>query len=192
MTPRALSLHPVSATHPVRVTPHPGPGGEGSEEGEMLALALKWGWGAQPCTPTLERAELQREPRDSRQMHHSTTSTSPASLMKLQKVASLRVQTIKERACSGPLEPTGTGGPDIRQADRVAAGYFTSGSRHSGDPRKHHSSGLTCPGGQLVSIPQASPTGPPSRLFINAPEGQARADPGQPARGGADSPRGHL
>ena len=77
----------------------------------MPALALKWGWGAQPCTPTLERAESQREPQDSRQMHHSTTSTSPASLMKLQKVASLRVQTVKERALFRPLGADRNWGP---------------------------------------------------------------------------------
>lgn len=112
MTPCALSLHPVSATHPVQGTPPPRTRRGGVRGGGNASIGTKVGiGGAATHPPTLERAEPQREPQDSRQMHHSRTSMSPALLTKLQKVASLRVQTVKERALFRPLGADRNWGP---------------------------------------------------------------------------------
>lgn len=76
--------------------------GRGRRRGNA-GIGTKVGVGAQALTPTPEKAKPQREPQDFRETQHSRTSTSPASLAKLQKVASLHVQTVKVRAPFWPF-----------------------------------------------------------------------------------------
>ena len=75
---------------------------QGSEEGRCRHRHQSGGGGA-GTHPTPEKAKPQREPQDFRGTQHSRTSTSPALLTQLPKVASLHVQTVKVRAPFWPF-----------------------------------------------------------------------------------------
>lgn len=146
----------------------------------MPASAPKWEAGANSPHPGESKAAGNLRTLEGRSTQASTQS--PASLTQLPKVASLHVQTVKVRAPFWPFRADRNWGAlaSNRQTG-VAAGYFKSESRHSGDPRKDPRLCTDLPGvfqtlaqvDNSVSIPE-HPRGASLQALHKRPSGRHR------------------